>query len=87
MSAIYTDTFDFYLGNIIPSFLPAYLIMTNPLSFQNSKIVNILINTVAISHAGYKNWSEFHAIHHTKFSYNYGTNIFMDRLFNTYFYT
>jgi sterol desaturase/sphingolipid hydroxylase (fatty acid hydroxylase superfamily) len=86
MSAIYTDTFDFYLGNIIPSFLPAYLIMTNPLSFK-IWIVNILINTVSISHSGYKNWSEFHDIHHTQFRYNYGINVFMDRLFNTYYYT
>ena len=85
MSALYTDWFDFYLGNVIPTVLMPAIIITNPLTLK-LWIASVTVSTVLIAHSGYSNWSTYHDNHHLKFKYNYGTNVFMDKLFGTYCY-
>lgn len=83
ISALYMSPLDLYLGNIIPSILPAYLLHYHPITVKILIFVAI-INTIAAAHSGFKRISEFHDYHHSMFNYNFGIDIFMDRLFGTY---
>jgi len=82
MAALYAHPLEIYMGNIFPLFLPAYLIMTNTFTFCVWMFA-IIVETVITSHSSYQNMSEFHDNHHKLYRYNYGLDIFMDRLFGT----
>ena len=83
ISAIYMHWFDLYFGNLAPLFIPALLIISNEFVFK-LWLFYITGTTVLISHSGFNKISNYHDYHHTHFKYNYGVNIFMDKLFGTY---
>lgn len=82
ISAIYAHPLDFYIGNILPIFLPCYIVYTN-IVMIHIWIFLTTWNTINIAHSGYIDVAEFHDNHHKYFKYNYGTNCFMDDLFGT----
>lgn len=82
LSAVYTTTFDFYFGNIAPVYLPMFLLKVNPFTMKLWMIITTF-NTVFFAHSGF-NISNFHDNHHLLFNKNYGANLIMDRLMNTY---
>ena len=82
IAALYTHPVDCILANILPVLLPI-IILNEGIIISNLWIITSTVNTIYISHTGEKNRSEFHDLHHEKFNYNYGTEIFMDRLFGT----
>ena len=83
MSALYTSVTEFYVGNILPIFLPLLLINAHPLTVKIWLII-ILINTIIFAHSGYKQLADFHDKHHKCFTKNYGTDMFVDKLLGTY---
>lgn len=83
ISALYMSPIDMYFGNILPTVLPAYILHYHPITIKILIFVAV-INTIAIAHSGFRNVSEFHDHHHSAFKYNFGTNLFMDRLFGTF---
>ena len=83
--AVYMTTFDLYLGNIVPVYLPLYLMKAHPITFKIWMIISTL-NTVFLAHSGFKWFAEFHDLHHSSFKKNYGINLFMDRMFGTQIY-
>lgn len=82
LAGLYTDPIDFIIGNYLPIIVPISLIITHNYLFK-LWILSTIYNVVIVSHGGFSNFSEYHDIHHTKFKFNYGTNLFMDTLFNT----
>ena len=85
VGAVYVHPIDFYVGNIIPIVLSAYMVASNVLVYHIWIIISIL-STVTMSHSGFKGISDQHDYHHTMSKYNYGIDVFMDRLFGTYHY-
>lgn len=82
-AAIYAHPIEHILCNIIPVFVSP-LIVGLPFRYFIIWIVLATLNSVK-SHAGYKLFDYgIHYIHHEKFNYNYGINIFCDRLYGTY---
>ena len=85
LGAFYCHPLEMILVNLPPVILPALLMN---FSFYSLLIFNFIstINTVYNAHGGYKSTkNQHHDIHHEKFNVNYGINIFMDKLFNTYY--
>lgn len=82
LAGLYTDPIDFFTGNFLPIMGPVSYIFTHQYIFK-LWILSTVYNVVIVSHGGFSNYSEYHDIHHTKFKYNYGTDIFMDVIFNT----
>jgi Sterol desaturase len=83
LSAVYMTTLDFYLGNIVPIYLPLCLVGAHSLTVRIWMILTT-INTVVVAHSGFDKLANFHDKHHSAFNKNYGTNLFMDRIFGTY---
>ena len=82
VAALYTHPIDCIFANVLPVLLPI-IILKEGIIISNLWVLIAVVNTIYISHKGDKDLSEFHDIHHEKFNYNYGTEMFMDKLFNT----
>ena len=83
ISAFYSHPIDFVFGNIFPLFLPCFIFKCH-LYTMCLIIISTLHQTIFVGHSGNSNFSEFHDNHHKHYIVNYGTNAFMDKLFNTY---
>lgn len=79
--ALYMDKLDLY-GNLVSVTVPLVILSSTYVTIQIF-ITTTIINTLFVAHGSYKGISENHDIHHEKFVYNYGIDIFMDRLFGT----
>jgi sterol desaturase/sphingolipid hydroxylase (fatty acid hydroxylase superfamily) len=82
IGAFYMSSIELYIGNILPVFIPVLLFGSN-YYFLHIWTSFTIANAVYISHSNTTNLSNFHDIHHKTFKYNYGLDIFMDKLFNT----
>ena len=82
ITALYNTPIDCFFSNMLPILLPIIILDEGTL-ISHLWIITATVDTIWISHFGRKNWSEFHDLHHEKFKYNYGTEVFMDRLFGT----
>jgi sterol desaturase/sphingolipid hydroxylase (fatty acid hydroxylase superfamily) len=82
LSAVYMTVVDFYFGNIVPLYLPLIMVGVNPWVIK-VWIVLITLNTVIFAHSGFKFFADNHDYHHKNFNKNFGTDLFMDRLFGT----
>ena len=82
LSAVYMTTTDFYFGNILPIFLPMYIMNAHTITIK-IWLVMIILNTTFLAHSGYR-VANYHNKHHSLFNKNYGAHVFMDRLFGTY---
>ena len=82
ISALYLHPVDLIFGNIIPIFVPFILLKPDFITIHLFNFLTIF-NTIYESHGGFENLSEFHDIHHKLSRYNFGTDVFMDRLFKT----
>lgn len=81
-SSLYMTTTDFYLGNTLPTFLPMYIMGAHRIT-TIIWLVGVIINTTFFAHSGY--WmANYHDKHHSLFNKNYGADVFMDKLFQTY---
>lgn len=83
-SAAYMSIADLYIGNILPISLPMLLINAHPITIK-IWIVVTTINTIIFAHSGYEKIAIFHDKHHSLFNKNYGTNLFMDKMFKTHY--
>lgn len=82
--ALYAHPIDYIFGISLPLILPFIVISANMYSVYIISFISIT-TSVLFSHSGYNIFNNnLHNIHHTKFKYNYGISVFMDRLFNTY---
>jgi len=85
IGAIYTHPIDYICGTIIPLLFPCIIVSAHVNTIAIILFIGIT-NAIINSHSGYnftKKYYNTHHIHHTKFKYNYGTLLFMDKLFNT----
>lgn len=83
-SALYMTVVDLYVGNIFPVFIPMIIISAHPYTIM-VWIFMTTFNTVFLAHSGFKHMAEFHDYHHKNFNKNFGTDVFMDRIYGTYF--
>ncbi len=83
MAALYSTVTEFYVGNIIPIFLPLFIVGAHPITIK-IWLMMIIINTILFSHSGYKKMADFHDKHHQYFNKNYGTDMYVDKLMDTY---
>lgn len=83
-SALYMTIPDLYFGNILPIYLPIYIMNAHPITIK-CWLVMITIDTILLAHSGFSGISDYHDHHHSQFNKNYGTNVFMDKLFGTYY--
>ena len=81
--SLYSTLVELYVGNIIPVYLPLLLLSSHCITLYAWIIITTL-NTVILSHSGYKQLSRSHDLHHEKFNVNYGVLYIMDKLFGTY---
>jgi len=84
VSALYMSPIDLYFGNILPVMLPIFILGFHPYTIY-MWICVVIVNTICTAHSGFRWISDFHDYHHSMFTKNYGANVFMDRLFGTYF--
>lgn len=82
ITAFYMHPIDYIFGNLLPIYLPTLIVQADFITIHVWIILSIG-NSVIVSHGGFINKSEFHDDHHKYFKYNYGTEIFMDKLFKT----
>ena len=87
LGAIYSHPIDYIFGLTLPLIIPCILTSAH----INTVLFILFIstsNSIIVSHSGYTIFSynklNQHHIHHTKFIYNYGINLYMDKLFGTY---
>ena len=83
VGAVYAHPVDFYVGNIIPIVISAYMMASSVLIYYIWIMIAIL-STVFVSHSGFKSISDQHDYHHTMYKYNFGISLFMDKIFGTY---
>ena len=87
--AAYAHPVDYVCGLIAPIIIPS-IITSACVETICFIIVASLLNTIILSHSGYNgyiglcSYQNPHHIHHTKFKYNYGIMLYMDKLFGTY---
>lgn len=82
-SSLYTSITELYFGNILPVYLPLILLSSHSITV-NVWIVVTTLNTIILSHSGYKCLAGFHDLHHEKFNVNYGVLFLMDKIFGTF---
>lgn len=83
ISAVYMTPVDLYIGNILPIYIPLLVLGAHPITTKIWIIITT-VNTIIFAHSGFKGIADFHDGHHSLFNKNYGTNLFMDKLFGTY---
>ena len=81
-SAIYMTLVDLYIGNILPVYIPMFILSAHHNTIL-LWIVMTTINTVTKAHSGFEGLSNFHDKHHSSPMHNFGLGIFMDKLFGT----
>lgn len=82
-SALYMSLTDMYVGNILPVYIPLFLLSAHKQTILVWMILSTL-NTVLLAHSGFKYISEFHDLHHSNFNCNFGTDLFMDKWYGTH---
>lgn len=82
ISALYMTVSDMYFGNIFPVYISLIITSAHPITFQIWLILTT-VNTVMKAHSGIEYIGNFHDNHHKYFNKNYGTDLFMDSLFET----
>lgn len=80
MEALYLHWFDLSFGNILPLNLPIIL-MPNLHIITWMLYIVIIITVTVLSHGLIL--KNDHDIHHIYFNFNYGTGLYMDKIFNT----
>lgn len=86
IGSFYMSPVEFYCAIIIPIFGPLVLLGANSIN-THLWLTFSVFNGMCVAHSNTKNLSEFHDSHHniTKgYKYNFGIDIFMDRLFRTH---
>ena len=83
LSTLYMSITDFYIGNILPTYIVPCMLNMHPYTLYIWILITI-INSVAFAHSGFDGLAKFHDRHHLLFNKNYGINIFMDRLLGTH---
>jgi sterol desaturase/sphingolipid hydroxylase (fatty acid hydroxylase superfamily) len=78
-TSLYATPIDFLVSNFPPIFFALIILRSHYTLFYFWTCISTF-NTIYISHS--KN-DRFHVIHHESFIYNYGINIFMDKLCRT----
>jgi len=83
IGSFYMSLVEFYGALVFPIFGPLVLLGSN--SYHTHLWITFTVfNGICIAHSNTKNLSEFHDYHHNKIKgYNYGIDIFMDRLLRT----
>lgn len=81
LSALYTTGVDFIFGNILPVYLPVLICSAHPITVKIWMGITT-VNTVFFAHSGLK-IADFHDKHHFYFNKNYGSGLYMDKLFDT----
>lgn len=84
ISALYMNPIDMYFANMIPVTLP-FILLSSPIQICYFWTIVSIIETISVSHNGYKNWSDNHDYHHKLFNVNYGTTPIWDILGGSYF--
>jgi sterol desaturase/sphingolipid hydroxylase (fatty acid hydroxylase superfamily) len=82
VTALYTHWLDFYFNNLFPVLIMPIMLQSDPLTVL-VWIVYTTFNAVYMSHSRITPDTS-HLIHHKYFVYNYGVNVYMDRLFGTH---
>lgn len=82
ITTLYMTPIDLYIGNILPTYLPLYILHSHPITIK-FWIIATTINAVVFAHSGFKKIANSHDYHHSHFNKNFGTDLFMDRLFDT----
>lgn len=86
LGAFYNHWFDYIICVFIPTILPCILLSSHSYTVILWIIISVS-NSVYVSHGGFMNNDTNHYYHHQKHLYNYGTGIFMDKLFKTIYPT
>jgi sterol desaturase/sphingolipid hydroxylase (fatty acid hydroxylase superfamily) len=84
-SGYYFSTIEMII-NVLSTLIIPYVIGAHPYSF--TLIVSLTALHVTMTHSGYKTYlfaTEEHETHHRYPNKNYGTYLFMDKIFNTYY--
>jgi sterol desaturase/sphingolipid hydroxylase (fatty acid hydroxylase superfamily) len=85
IGSFYMSAVEFYGAIVFPIFAPLVLLGADNYH-SHLWLTYAVFNGICVAHSNTKNFSEFHDYHHnTKgyFKYNFGVDIFMDRLFGT----
>lgn len=82
ITSVYMTFTDLYIGNIMPVYLPMILLGAHPITIKIWIFITTM-NTIIFAHSGFKVIAEAHDYHHSNFNRNFGTDLFMDRLFGT----
>ena len=84
ITSIYLHPIDLIFGNILPLFLPVFIIRSSmPLLYFWTAFT--ICETTYFAHSGIKNRCEDHDLHHKLFNCNYGSGFYLvDRLFDSY---
>lgn len=82
IGSFYMSPVEFYGAIIIPIFAPLVLLGANNIN-AHLWLTFSVFNGICVAHSNTKNISEFHDYHHNVSRYNFGIDIFMDRLFRT----
>jgi sterol desaturase/sphingolipid hydroxylase (fatty acid hydroxylase superfamily) len=84
ITSLYLHPVDLFFGNILPLFLPVFILRSSmPLLYFWTAFT--IFETTYFSHSGIKNRGENHDLHHLLFNVNYGSALYIsDRLAGTY---
>ena len=80
--ALYLHWLDLYIGNGIPLNLPILIIPGAHIYTWILWMISIIGSTVLRAHSSFNN-NESHLAHHIYFNINFGTGMYMDKLFKT----
>ncbi len=86
IGSFYMSPVEFYCAIVIPIFGPLVLLGANSIN-SHLWLTFSVFNGMCVAHSNTKNFSEFHDYHHNAkgyFKYNFGIDIFMDRLLGTH---
>ena len=85
IGSFYMSPVEFIGALVIPIYLPLVLLGANSIN-THLWLTFTVFNGICVAHSNTKNLSEFHDYHHNAkgyFKYNFGIDIFMDRLLGT----
>jgi len=82
ITAIYMTISDLYWGNVFPLYMPLLLLKTHPFTLKLWMGLTTA-TAIMVGHGGIKGLSDSHDLHHSLFSVNYGTDLFMDKIMGT----
>lgn len=82
ISTVYMTLLDFYFANVLPIYFPVLMLKSHPLTIKLWSVGTTLAAIIG-GHSGIKYIADSHDYHHTLFTKNFGTDLFMDNLFGT----